>query len=170
MFSNFVRFILIAISALAAFLMFYSSNYYYGILFIITTLLFSYGYFRYGAVNKAFNLLQKGENKKAEKLIDSVKYPSLLAKQQMGFYFFTKAVLENDKGNTNAAENFYLEALKNGVRTKNNEAVINLQLAKIYLEKDLNQKAREHLQMAQKLSDKNEIISEIEKLIPQIEN
>lgn len=170
MFSNSIRLILIGVSILAAILMFYSRNYYPGGLFVISALLFSYGYFRYGAVNKSFQLLQKGENQKAEKLIDSVKHPNLLAKQQRGFYYFTKAIIEQDKGNTDNAEDFYLKALEYGVKTTNNEAIINLHLAKIYLERDLKAKARERLQKAKKLSDKELIINEIEELIPRIEN
>lgn len=169
MFNNSVRLILSVIFLSLAIYLFLTGRIQLGALIVVAVIFLMYGYFRYGSVWSAFKDLQKGRNDKAEKLINSIKYPDLLTNQQKGFYFFTKAIIEQDKENFDEAESLYLKALELGVRTKNNEAIINYNLAKIYFEKNLLDSAKERLQKASSLSEKNELDIEIKNLSLQIE-
>jgi tetratricopeptide (TPR) repeat protein len=169
MFNNSVRLILSVIFLSLAIYLFLTGRIQLGVLFVVPIIFLKYGYFRYGSVWSAFKDLKKGRNDKAEKLINPIKYPDLLTKQQKGFYFFTKAIIEQDKENFDEAEFLYLKALELRVRTKNNEAIINFNLAKIYNEKNLTDSARERLQKAISFFDKKELDIEIEKLSLQLE-
>lgn len=135
-----------------------------GMLLFTAALFIVYGYFRYNAVYSAFQSLLKGDDKRAESLINSVKFPNLLAQSQKAYYFFAKGALEQNKVNLDAAEVFYMQALATGLRTTNDQAIVNLNLAKIYREKRLPALASEKIQQAIKLSHKPEVEEEIQKL------
>ncbi len=146
MFSNSLRLILIVISLLFGIYQFSKNEVILGFLSSSAVLLLIYGYFRYNNVRSASLHLKKGENNKAEFLINSVKYPNLLSKEQKAYYFFTKAVLEQNKNNLDEAELLYIQAIEQGLRTSNDEALANLNLAYIYREKNMIDFAKSRLQ------------------------
>jgi len=131
---------------------------------VTVALFIIYGFFRYGSVWSAFQQIKKGENAKAENLVNSVKYPNLLSNQQKAYYFFTKAVLEQNKNNLDEAEFFYIQAIEKGLRTSNDKAIANLNLAYIYREKKMIDLAQSRLQKAIEFPHKEEVSKEIQKL------
>jgi len=164
MFSNSLRLILIVISLLFGIYQFSKGEIFPGFLSAAAVLLLIYGYFRYNNVRSAFLNLKNGENDKAEYLINSVKYPNLLSKQQKAYYFFTKAVLEQDRNNLDEAEFLYIQAIEQGLRTSNDEAVANLNLAHIYREKNMIDFAKSRLRKTMELPHKEQVAKEIQKL------
>ncbi|MDQ3750367.1 MAG: hypothetical protein M3367_15340 [Acidobacteriota bacterium] len=96
--------------------------------------------------------------------MNSVKYPNLLSNPQKAYYFFTKAVLEQDKNNLDEAELFYIQAIEKGLKTSNDEAIANLNLAHIYREKKMINLAQSRLQKTIELPHKKEVDKEIQKL------
>jgi len=135
-----------------------------GFLFITAALFLIFGFFRYGSVWSAFQQIRKGENAKAENLLNSVKYPNLLSNQQKAYYFFIKAVLEQDKNKLAEAELFYIQAIEKGLKTSNDESIANLNLAHIYYGKKMINLAQSRLQKAIELPHKEEVNREIQKL------
>lgn len=164
MFSNSLRIILIIICLVFGIYQFFKGEIYLGFSFTAAAFFLIYGYFRYGNVWLAFQNLMKGHNIKAEKLINSVKYPNLLSTQQKAYYFFVKGVLEQDKNNWDEAEIYYLKALEEGLHTSNNAAIANLNLAIIYHQKGLLDSANLSLRNAIELPHKTEVETEIQKL------
>ncbi len=164
MFSNSLRIILIIICLVFGIYQFFKGEIYLGFLFTVAAFFLGYGYFRYGNVWSAFQNLMKGRNIRAEKLINSVKYPNLLSTQQKAYYFFAKGVLEQDKNNWDEAENYYLKSLEEGLRTSNDAAIANLNLATIYHRKGLLDSANLSLRNAIELPHKTEVETEIQKL------
>lgn len=170
MFSNSVRLLLIVISALAAIYHFFQGNLYIGFLFSAGILFLAYGYFRYGSVWSAFQHLTRGNNEKAEQLINSVKYPNLLSKQQKAYYFFAKGILHQNKNNLDEAEKFYLQSLESGLRISNNESIVNLNLANIYHQKGLLDDSNARLHEASVLPHKEQVEKEIQELKIKLES
>lgn len=164
MFSNSLRIILIIICLVFGIYQFFKGEIYLGFSFTAAAFFLIYGYFRYGNVWLAFQNLMKGHNIKAEKLINSVKYPNLLSSQQKAYYFFVKGVLEQDKNNLDEAEIYYLKSLKEGLHTSNNVAIANLNLATIYHQKGLLDSANLSLRNAIESPHKTEVETEIQKL------
>jgi tetratricopeptide (TPR) repeat protein len=164
MFSNSLRLILIIISLLFGIYQFSKGEIFLPFLSATAVLLLIYGYFRYNNVRSASLHLKNGENSKAEYLINSVKYPNLLSKEQKAYYFFIKAVLEQNKNNLDEAEIFYIQAIEQGFRTSNDEAIANLNLAYIYREKNMIDFAKSRLQKTIEIPHKEEVDKEIQKL------
>ncbi len=164
MFSNSLRLILIIISLLFGVYQFFKGELYSGYLFLVAALFLIYGFFRYGSVWSAFQQIKNSKNTKVENLVNSVKYPNLLSNQQKAYYFFTKAVLEQDKNNLDEAEFFYIQAIEKGLKTSNDEAIANLNLAHIYREKKMSDLAQSRLQKTIELPHKKEVDKEIQKL------
>lgn len=135
-----------------------------GFLSVIAVLLLIYGYFRHNNVRSASLHLKNGGTSKAEDLINSVKYPNLLSKQQKAYYFFIKAVLEQNKNNLDEAELLYIQAIEQGFKTSNDEAIANLNLAYIYRDKNMFDVAKSRLQKTMDIPHKEELDNEIQKL------
>ena len=164
MFNNSVRLILIIISLLFGIYQFSKDETLQGFLFTSVALLLIYGYFRYNNVRNASLHLRNGENDKAEYYINTVKYPNLLSKEQKAYYFFTKAVLEQNKNNLDQAESLYIQAIEQGLGTSNDEAIANLNLAHIYHEKNMIDFAKSRLQNTIEMPHKKEVDKEIQKI------
>lgn len=164
MFSNALRLIIIIFALLFSIYQFSKNDLLPGILSAAAVLLLVYGYFRYNNVRSASLHLKNGENVKAENLINSVKYPSLFSKEQKAYYFFTKAILEQNKNNFDEAEFLYIQAIEQGFRTSNDEAIANLNLAHIYREKNMIDFAKSRLQKTIETPHKEEVDKEIKKL------
>jgi len=99
-----------------------------------------------------------------------MKYPNLLSKQQKAYYFFAKGILHQNKNNLDEAERFYLQSFKMGLRTSNDEAIVNLNLADIYHRKGLTDDSNVRLYNASELTHKNEVEIEIQKLKSRLES
>jgi tetratricopeptide (TPR) repeat protein len=134
------------------------------LLFFIVAGLFAYGYFRYGPVWLLSKYVKKGQTAKAEKLLGSVRNPLLLSAQQRAYYYFYKGVVEDSKNSFDVAESCYRQALDAGLRTKNDEAIANLNLASIYYRQGKLDEARERLKQASELPHKPAVDAEIEEL------
>jgi hypothetical protein len=102
------------------------------IVFFAAGALLIYAYVRGGPVWLLFRHVRGGNLRKAERLLRTIRNPELLAAGQRAYYFFTKGMIEEDKHDLDAAESSYLQALKIGLRTTNDAAVVNWRLADIY--------------------------------------
>lgn len=107
------------------------------------------GYFRNGTVWLALQQLRRQQYDKAGQLLDEVKDPERLAKNQKGYYYFVRAFVAMSKDDITTAEGMFIQALKHGVRTQNNEALAYLHLADIKLVQKDKTLAGEYLQKIQ---------------------
>src|SRR5579859_329588 len=123
-----------------------------------------WGYFKNGTVYLAWQKIKKQDFAKAEKILLQTKYPHFLKKEQRGFYHFTKGLVEASKNNSENARRNFMEALKFGVRTENNVAIINLNLAEIEAERGNINEAKLHLQKMRSMKYNPSWESEITKI------
>jgi hypothetical protein len=105
-----------------------------------------WGYFKNGTVYLAWRKVRAQDFKTAKRILAQTKYPRLLKKQQRGFYHFTKGLIHLSEMDLENARINLLDALKYGVRTENNRAIIALNLADIEIEEGRMEKARTYLE------------------------
>ena len=140
------------------------NEFYFAASFFAAAGLLAYGYFRYGSVWVVFQHIKSGELTKAEKLLDAIKNPQLLSGQQKAYYFFSRALIEEHRNNLDVAESCLKQALELGLRTANDTAIANLNLANIYYRKGMFNEARDRLKEASGLPHKPQVAEEIQKL------
>ena len=100
--------------------------------------------------------LQK--NDKAWKALNRIKSPQFLPKKQQAYVMYLKGMLGLQQGlNFQQCENLMRGALAKGLRTQQDRAVANLQLAGICMQTGRKSEAKRFLAEAQKL-DKNNIL------------
>jgi tetratricopeptide (TPR) repeat protein len=164
MFSNSIRVILIVVSILLGSVSLSKGNLLSGVLGFTSTGLLIYGYFRYNLVHLLWRYLKQGNLTKAQEILDSIKFPNLLGTQQKAYYQFSKGYLASNHSQNDLAEDCFLQALQIGLRTTNDMAIANLELAKIYHEQGNPGEAYERLQKAKELPHNEELNPLIEKL------
>jgi len=161
MLSNLVRSILIAASTIFGLAQILRGEFYSGALFLMAAALLIYGHFRAGPVWLIFRQLKRDEIGKAERLLNTIKNPELLAKQQRAYYWFSKALIEDNKSNFEQAEFSYDEALRLGLRTSNDTSIAWLKLAHISYRLGRYEEAETRVQQASKLTHHEGLDEEI---------
>ena len=129
-----------------------------------------WGYFKNGTVYLAWRAVKKEQFEKAERILNQVRYPELLKKEQRGFYHFARGLIEANRNNSDAAYRNLSDALKFGVRTENNIAIINLNLAGLDFEQGKINEAKEHIKMARTMKYSPALESELLKMEEKINN
>ena len=139
-----------------------------GLLEFSLILLVTYGYFRYGTVWKAFQSIKKNNFTKAKKELSQITKPDLLSKSQKGYYYWALGLIELKNNDLHLAEEYIKKALDFGVRTENDFAIINLNLAQIFYQQEQFHEAYMYLNMAKNISHKSnadEYILELEQML-----
>ncbi len=108
-------------------------------------------YFLFGNVWSAFSLLKKGKLAQAEHIVDQIKRPEWLLKKHRAYYHFIKGMATLQHKEFAEAEQHLQSALQLGLRTPNDTALVNLNLAHLCLRQKRNEEARHFLQEAKKL-------------------
>jgi tetratricopeptide (TPR) repeat protein len=164
MFNNKIRLVLIIVSILYGSQALSKGNLWGTVLSFTSTGLLIYGYFRYHQVFLLHRYIQQGDLAKAQEIADSIRFPNLLSTQQKAYYLFAKGYLAINDSRNELAIDYFLQSLETGLRTTNDMAVANLELAKIYQAQGNRAKALERLQQARELPHKNELDPIIEEL------
>lgn len=94
-------------------------------------LLLVYGYFRYGAVQLAFQAHLRGRDKDVERFLAQTKYPDLLRPSDRAYFEFLHGMLAAGKGEHAVAKAHLERAAKGPLRTDNMRSVICCHLAAI---------------------------------------
>ncbi|MCB0561814.1 MAG: tetratricopeptide repeat protein [Lewinellaceae bacterium] len=115
-----------------------------GLLLLLSHILF-------GNVWMAFNSLKRGNPQQAEALLSQVWKPNWLLPRNRAYYFFTLGMLHLQHKKREQAKKYLQKAVSLGLRTPNDHALAQLNLAHIaYIQKDFA-KARQALATAQSL-------------------
>ncbi len=85
----------------------------------------------FGNVWTAFGMLNKGKIAEAEKLLDSIKRPDLLAKGHRAYYHLTRGLIALQHKEYDDAEQHLQTAYDTGLRNANDKAITRLNLAHI---------------------------------------
>jgi hypothetical protein len=131
---------------------------------VFSLFLIVWGYFKNGTVYSAFQKLRKEDYKGAELALAKTPNPQYLKKSQKAYYHFTKGMIDLNKENLDSAHIELNEALRIGLRTENDQSLVNLNLASIELERKNLEKAQDYLQVSKQLEHKPLLDGEIERL------
>ena len=135
----------------------------------VAALLLLVTHFLFGNVWGAFNLLKKGRMAEAEKIVDQIKRPDLLLKSHQAYYHFIKGISALQNKEFLEAEEHLTAALKRGLRTPNDTALVTLNLAHLYFAQQRKEEARKYLEKAKALPFNDLIlkdkIGEMEKVL-----
>ena len=123
-----------------------------------------WGYFKNGTIYLAFRKLKKEDYEGAERSLNQTKYPELLKNGQKGYFHFIKGFIESNRNDYNKSLNHFREALKFGLRTDNDQAIVRLSIAEIEIERKNYDNAREELKVVKGLKYKQALESEILRL------
>lgn len=137
-------------------------------LMLLAVALTVWGYFKNGTVYLAWRKVKKEDFTGAEKVLQKTRFPEFLKKEQRGFYHFTKGLIEASRNNSLEARGHFTDAIKFGVRTENNVAIINLNLAEIEVNEGNYLNAKEHLVKAQSLKHSGALEPEINRIADKI--
>ena len=166
MFTPTLRIILALIALITAVFFFNNKDYLSMSLMLISCGLFIHGYFKSGTVYIAVQKLKNQDLKKAEELISKIKNPEKLSKGQKSYYHFTKGIIASEKQTWDDAYFQLTEALRIGLRTKNDTSIVLLHLANIELERKNYYKANDFIYNAKQF----ELQPLVQKEINRIEN
>ena len=133
----------------------------------LTCLILLFTHFAFGNVWAAFSKLQKGKILEAELLINQIKRPEWLIKQNRTYYHFIKGMIALQQKNLSEGEEHLKIAVSRGLRSNNDNALALLNLAHIgFLEKRYKD-SQSYLQQAQAFNPKDLMIK---RKIEELEN
>ena len=164
MFTPFSRILLIILSLVFAFYLYPKDEYISVGIILFSSLLFVYGYYRYGTVYIAFEEIKKGRFDKAEKLISTIKNPMRLSKSHKSYYHFTLGYIFSNKQEWEKSFTEFNKALEIGLRTKNDTSIVLLNLASTAFEQKNFKEAKEFIIKTRTYKLKPIIASEVAKL------
>lgn len=129
-----------------------------GIMWILLAGLIVLFYFKNEMILLAFLRLRKEDFAGTKKWLDKIKSPEkALLKKQQGYYWYLHGLMMSQE-NLNKAEKFFKKALKLGLNMKHDEAMANLSLAGISMQKRRKREAQRLLKKAKEL-DKNNMLT-----------
>lgn len=168
MFTPIIRILLISLAIAMAIFKYSKGQYIETTLLVFAAALIIYGHFKYGTVYTAFQHLRRENYKKAEALLIKIKDPEKLSKSSKSYYHFTQGFILLDKGDLDDSFSELNKALQIGLRTKNDTAIVLLNLGAIEFERKNYKKAKEYTLQSKEFDSKPLVKTEIEKLLKQI--
>lgn len=125
---------------------------------------------KFGTVQAALKILQKGNMKAAGKLLSKTRRPLMLSSVYRGYYFYANGYIQMDKKDYKEAKDSFEKALIHGLRMENDQAVSHTSLANIYAMESNKKKAKEHLNKAKQLEHNEMVDDAIKKVSNQIKS
>jgi len=111
----------------------------------LAALLLLITHFLFGNVWAAFSMMKKGKIAEAERMMDEIKRPDLLLKSHQAYYHFIKGIAALQNKEFPEAEEHLNGALKRGLRTVNDKALVTLNLAHLCFAQDRKEDAAKYL-------------------------
>ena len=126
----------------------------------LTVLLLLLTHFLFGTVWAAFSQLKRGNLLKAEKLLNQIKQPALLAKRPRAYFHFTRGLIALQKKQLPDGDLHFKKAVELGLRNDTDKALASLNLAHIAYLRTHFESAREYLQKAKSFETSDLMIKE----------
>lgn len=121
-------------------------------LLLIPGIILLVGYFLFGTIASASQLLQQGQIDAAEERLKLTYKPEWLLSMNRGTYYFIHGAIETQRKNFEGAEKYMNQALEIGMPTDDFTAQIHLFLAQIAASKNKMNQARNALREAKNLN------------------
>ncbi len=167
MFTNNARIILTGIFLACGLLFSYHHIYQLVGLMLLFIVMLIWGYFKEGTIILAAKSFHKKDYAKTESLLNQITHPTWLSKKRRGFYEFIMGGVALQKQDYEAAEKHYELAARYPLRSANDHVAALVHVANISIRLGNYDKAREYLQLAEKLKD--HITAKMKEVIVKIE-
>ena len=128
--------------------------------FYVAAVLLFITHFVFGSVWAAFSKLRKGQLLEAEVLINQIKRPEWLAKQNQTYYHFIKGMIALQNKELQEGEKQLKIALDRGLKTKNDNAMAALNLAHICFVEKRPEDAKTYIEKAKSFTPDDLLIKE----------
>ena len=169
MFTTRIRFVLIFLFLIIGIVLQVKNGFSAAWYLYATCLILLFTHFAFGNVWAAFSKLQKGKIMEAELLINQIKKPEWLAKQNRTYYHFIKGMIALQQKELSEGEKELKIAVGRGLRSNNDNALALLNLAHISFMEKRPEDTRNYLQQAQTFEPSDlmikQKIEEMEKLL-----
>lgn len=166
MYSTKGRYVLVALFAVSCLVSIYFSQYQLAAIAGFLALFTVWAHMKQGTVLQASKHFQNQDYDEAERLLNQIKNPDLLAKNRRGFYEFMRANIALHRKDYEAAEYHFQLASRFPLGGKNDKAYVLIHLANLALRKKDATRVDAYLERAKKCavtSRANELIEKIEK-------
>ncbi|MCY6485209.1 hypothetical protein OW763_12755 [Clostridium aestuarii] len=157
-----IRIILLTTYALVGMFFFITKINTGGMWLIVAATLIILADIKYASISAAFRSMKKNDINKTKKLLNETYKVEWLSKSFRGYYYMILAYVQTGEGELSEAVKSYNNALKNGLRTANDEAIIYFQLAVICMAINDTELVKQHLQKAKELKPKKLLVEKIE--------
>jgi hypothetical protein len=119
-----------------------------GWLLILMAAFIMYSYFRYQPVALLVHHVSKDQLDQADKMLAEIGDPTTLAPNQRAYYDFALGWMNLRRGNGAIAEQRFMQAITQGLRTSNDTALAHILLARTYAQLGNLAQARSYLDRA----------------------
>ncbi len=160
MFYTYIRFILIGLLLALGVVFHYMEGLSSAWYLYVAALVLIATHFLFGHVWVAFAQLKKGDIDKSERLLSVTTHPNWLLKGHRAYYFFTKGMIELQRKQMKVSEQHLQRAVDLGLRTNNDKALANLNLAHIAFVEKRFQDAHQRLQTTKTFNSNDLMIKE----------
>jgi tetratricopeptide (TPR) repeat protein len=169
MFTTRIRFVLILLFLIVGIVLQAKNGFSAAWYLYATSLILLFTHFAFGNVWAAFSKLRKGKILEAELLINQIKKPEWLVKQNRTYYHFTKGMIALQQKEFSEAEKQLKNAVGRGLRSNNDNALALLNLAHICFVEKRPEDTKDYLQQARSFNPDDlmikQKIEEMEKIL-----
>lgn len=169
MFTTRIRFVLILLFVIIGLVLQFKHGFSSAWYLYAASLILLFTHFAFGNVWAAFSKLQKGKVMEAELLLNQIKKPEWLVKQNKTYFHFIKGMIALQQNDLPEGEKHLKIAADRGLRSNNDNALALLNLAHICFVQKRQEDARNHLRQARNLKPSDlmikQKIEEMEKLL-----
>jgi tetratricopeptide (TPR) repeat protein len=163
MFNNKLRLVFIAVCAILAVYHAYMGDFLVSGVLVLSGAIFTMAYFNSQSIWMVLMKLKRGKYKQAENILRKLKLENLTGKK-IGYFHLAQGLIAFNKDEVTTAEASFKEAMNNGLTSTNDEVLIRLNLANIYLRQNNKQEASREIEKVKKLNFSSSFEKEIKKV------
>jgi hypothetical protein len=133
-----------------------------GWLLVLMAAFIMYGYFRYQPVALLVHHVSKGQLDQADSLLATIGDSTTLPADQRAYYDFALGWMDLRRGNGATAEQRFTQAIRQGLRTSNDNALAHILLARTYIQQGNLPQARSYIDKAKAFTHNQLVKAEIQ--------
>jgi len=148
----YLRFALMALFLIGGTVLAFTESFWYALPLLLIGIALTVGYFLLGTIQSAAKMMQTMDFMGAEKRLDLTWKPNWLYTANRAYYYLIKGTIAMNLKRPDEAEGHFLQAQSLGLPSDNEKAMIGLQLASIYAQKNKWPAAQKHYNEVKKLN------------------
>jgi len=156
----YLRFALIAASFIVGMILTFAYGFWYALPFFLSSIILLVGYFLFGTIQSAGELMQSQQMDEAEARLEMTKFPNLLLPANKAYYYMLQANIAIFRKDNKKAEMLLKKASEIEMPSANESAMIQLQLANMAAQKGSWPEVNQRIQTIKKLTISEPMIKE----------